>query len=329
MDFVPDPAVLSKVRPENFEETALAIFRYQSRENAVYREFLANLGKDPAGINRIRDIPFLPTEIYKTQTVLCAEMLPPLYFESSGTRGTVPGRHYVRDPAYYDFSILQAFRQFYGDPSLYCILALLPSYLERGNSSLIYMCQKLMDSSGHPKNGFYLQDTEALIQILLDNESRGQASLLIGVSFALLDLSTDYSIPLRHSILMETGGMKGRGPEITRQELHAKLRGAFGVESVHSEYGMTELLSMAYARAGGLFECPPWMRITVRDAEDPFCMLEPGHTGCLNIIDLANVHSCSFLATQDIGKMHADGRFEVLGRTDLSDVRGCNLLVAE
>ena len=293
----------------------------------MYAEFLRNLDISPAGIHRVEDIPFLPISAFKHHRVsgVCAETA--LYFESSGTTGVSVSRHEIVDPALYTDSYMRGFERMYGDPAGYCILALLPSYLERKHSSLVYMCAGLIRSSGHADSGFYLHDLQALAHILEKNARLMIPTLLIGVSFALLDLAAAFPVQFPELILMETGGMKGRREEITRAELHAILRQAFGVSNVHSEYGMTELLSQAYAKQDGLFQPAPWMRILIRDAEDPLALVSPGTTGCINVIDLANIYSCSFIATDDLGKVHYDGRFEVLGRYDTSELRGCNLMV--
>ncbi len=313
----------------DFHSLALETFRYQYRHNAVYREFCSYLGKDDAGVRQLKDIPFLPIAFFKSKEVVCGHPEKSLLFTSSGTTGSTPSRHYVADPALYERSYLRAFELFYGPVSDYCILALLPSYLERQGSSLVYMVNDLIKRSGRPESGFYLNDYNALREQLLRLEARGRKVLLIGVSFALLDFAEQYPMSLTNTLIMETGGMKGRRRELVREELHALLcKGlGLGVGAIHSEYGMTELLSQAYSRGGGMFRTPPWMQVLIRDPEDPLAYLPYGKTGGINVVDLANVYSCSFIATQDLGKMHDDHRFEVLGRFDDSDIRGCNLMV--
>ena len=312
---------------ETITQKALAVFRYQAENNAVYRRFLQYLDIAPAQVTQLTDIPFLPISVFKQHKVVSGSVDPDLVFTSSGTTGMQVSSHFVADPALYVTSYLEGFRRVYGDPSGYCILALLPSYLERSGSSLVYMCQGLIERSGHPKSGFYLHDMAQLALVLAELREKGTPTLLIGVSFALLDLGEGFPMHFPELLVMETGGMKGRREELTREALHSALCRAFGTTSIHSEYGMTELLSQAYSTGNGLFASPPWMRIFIRDPEDPMSQMGVGKTGCINVMDLANVHSCSFIATDDLGKVHADGRFEVLGRFDASDVRGCNLLV--
>ncbi len=305
----------------------MALFRYQYRNNAVYRRFCDLLGRSPAKVQRLEDIPFLPVEMFKHHQVVSA---PPPYdaeFLSSGTTGMTPSRHWVKDSAWYERALVEGFKHFYGPPQDYVILALLPSYLERKGSSLVYMARRLMQLSGRPESGFYLHDLEALRDQLVRLEALGTQTLLLGVSFALMDFAERFPVSLRHTIVMETGGMKGRRREPVREELHAYLQQRLGVPAVHSEYGMTELLSQAYSRGHGLFRTPPWMKVLIRDPEDPLDYVPPGRSGGINIIDLANVHSCAFLSVQDLGRLHPDGSFEVLGRFEGSDIRGCNLLV--
>jgi len=312
---------------KEFEEISLAVFRYQASENIVFKKYLNFLQKDIETINSIDNIPFLPIEIFKTEKVLSFFDSAELVFSSSATTDTVPGQHYVPDPTVYKDSFQKAFQLFYGDPQDYCILALLPSYLERSGSSLVYMMDKLIRSSGHQSSGFYLNDHEKLSQTLLELKIRKQKTLLIGVTFALIDFAEKFSMDFPELIVMETGGMKGRRTELVREEVHALLTTSFGVVKIHSEYGMTELLSQAYSKGEGLFTCPPWMHVMLREPNDPFSKLAWGKTGGINVVDLANLDSCSFIETQDLGKIHEDGRFEVLGRFDSSDLRGCNLMV--
>ena len=313
---------------KDFERKALEIFRFQYRNNPVYREFCRLLDRPPERVQALTDIPFMPVEFFKYHRVTST---PPPYeavFESSGTTGMTRSRHYVKSLEIYRTSFRKTFEMFYGDVSSYLILALLPSYLERNNSSLVWMMQDLI-AAARPGSGFYLYDTDALYRRLNEGMEKGEKILLFGVSFALWDFAEKYRPALKNTIVMETGGMKGRRREPVREELHAILKHYFGVESIHSEYGMTELLSQAYSRGEGLFETPPWMKVLIRDTEDPLTYLPAGKTGGINIIDLANVYSCSFLATQDLGKYRPDGHFEVLGRFDNSDIRGCNLLLLE
>ena len=318
---------LFSVTPETFADKALELFRYQAVENVVYKEFLQYLDISPISITRLEDIPFLPIELFKTKKIITGKGNTDFYFESSGTTSTINSRHYVSDKELYKESINRSFSLFFGDIKQYNILALLPSYLDRPNASLVYMCRELMNESGHPQNGFYLDDLESLQKIILSNEKQNIPTILIGVTFALLDLAEKFPMPLSKTIIMETGGMKGRREEITRAELHKILNAAFLTKNIYSEYGMTELLSQAYSKGDSVFYTPSWMKILIRDTEDPFTILPQEKTGCINIIDLANIHSCSFIATQDLGKTQANGSFEVLGRFDNSDVRGCNLMI--
>lgn len=324
-----------------FRDTALEVFRFQAAANHVYREFIHGIGVDPTKVSELEQIPFLPVEFFRTHRVLCepgesggtsGPGEPALVFESSGTTGVEPSRHHVSDPLLYRESFTKGFTGFYGDPGQFCILALLPSYLERSDSSLVYMMDRLIAMSGHPESGFYLDQLEELAG-MLDRRNRDRhPTLLLGVSFALLDLAEQHPMELGdHIIVMETGGMKGRRREMIRSELHGILCNAFGTRSIHSEYGMTELLSQAYSSGAGLFRCPPWMRVVIRDPNDPLTILRrsPGTiSGGINIIDLANLYSCSFIATGDLGVLYPDGSFEVRGRFDHADVRGCNLMVS-
>ena len=313
---------------DTFRELALKVFHFQAEANKVYRKYLQVLGTDPSHIREPEQIPFLPVEFFRTHRILSGSMEPDLVFESSGTSHMSPARHYVADGALYRQSFTEGFQGFYGHPDQYCILALLPSYLERHGSSLVYMMDHLIRSSEHPESGFYLHDMDQLAEVLHRRNRDQHPTLLLGVSFALLDLAEKYPLELgEHITVMETGGMKGKRKELVRSELHAILQQAFGIPGVHSEYGMTELLSQGYSTGGGIFEAPPWMRVMVRDVNDPLSLVEPGQVGGLNIIDLANLYSCSFIATGDLGKVQEGGSFEVLGRFDHADVRGCNLLV--
>ena len=306
---------------------ALRLFQFQFEQNPLYHDYCRALGRTPDTVRRLEDIPFLPISFFKSHRIATTRFEHQALFESSGTTGTIASRHYVRETGLYERSFTEAFRLFYGDVRDYCILGLLPSYLERGQSSLVYMVDRLIRDSGHPESGFYLHDRQKLNDTLHRLEAAGQKTLLIGVTYALLYFSADWPQQLRHTIVMETGGMKGRGRELTRAELHAALRAGFGVDEIHAEYGMTELLSQAYA-IDGRFQTPPWMQIQLRDETDPFDLLprRAGVSGGMNIIDLANIYSCAFIATEDIGRWLDDGCFEVLGRMDHSDIRGCSLL---
>ena len=311
-----------------FRAAALEVFNYQVNHCPVYRDYLVALKTDPSQITEIEEIPFLPIEFFRTHAVIEDGKKAQVVFESSGITETTPSRHHVSDAGLYRESFLRNFYAFCGSPEDLCILALLPSYLERKASSLVYMMDQLIRWSKHADSGFYLDQLDQLSTILQKRNNDGQPTLLFGVSFALLDLAEQYPMPLwNHIRVMETGGMKGRRQEMVRSELHQQLKSAFELDAVHSEYGMTELLSQAYSESDGLFEAPPWMKVLIRDPNDPLDLLPPGRSGGINIIDLANVHSCSFIATGDLGKVHEDDSFEVLGRYDHSDIRGCNLLV--
>jgi len=320
--------VFRNLSPDSFNELALEIFCYQVKENMLYRNYVSHLGLIINNITDYRKIPFLPIGFYKRHRVVSGSFDEDIIFESSGTGGMQAARHYVKDAGLYEASFMNAFRHFYGEPKQYRFLALLPSYLERDGSSLVYMARQLIEEGGHEESGFFLDEHDALAERLELLSSKGMKAILLGVSFALIDFAENYGFPLAQNIIvMETGGMKGRKEELTRDELHQHLKKAFQLKSIHSEYGMTELLSQAYSMGGGRFKAPPWMKVLIRDVQDPFNILPAGKTGALNIIDLANIHSCSFIETQDLGMMHADGSFEVLGRTDHSDIRGCSLLL--
>jgi len=311
--------------PLDFYTRALGIFEYQYSENALYQDFVDSLHVIPGRINALTQIPFLPVSFFKETAVQTTRFIPEIIFESSGTTGVTPSRHYVKDVGLYRESFVKGFESFYGNPGNYCILALLPSYLERKNSSLVYMADELIRLSCHADSGFYLYDLEKLHQVILRLEKNKQPAILLGVSFALLDFAEKYSMQLSSTIVMETGGMKGRREEITRQELHGVLTKKFGVQVIHSEYGMTELLSQAYSSGEGIYRPVPWMKMLVREEDDPLSLQESGE-GLLNIIDLANRDSCAFIATDDVVRLLPDGSFEVLGRMDNSDIRGCSLL---
>jgi hypothetical protein len=319
-------------RGQNFLSLALEVFAYQYAHNTVYRQYCDLLGRRPGEVSHLLQLPFLPISFFKSHRIQTTSFEPETVFESSGTTQHAVSRHEVKDTALYEQSFTAAFEKQYGPARNWCILGLLPNYLERGQSSLVWMVNSLIARSGHPLGGFYLHDVDRLHKTLLHNEILQQPTLLIGVTYALLDFAAAYPMQLQHTTLMETGGMKGRRTELTRAEVHQQLQQALGVAQVHSEYGMTELLSQAYASADGLFACPPWMKVVLRSEDDPFDLTAAVHTGqkpatgAINIIDLANLYSCSFIATDDSGRLHADGRFEVLGRLDNSDIRGCSLM---
>jgi len=314
---------------EEFRQIALEVFQFQATNNSVYAEYIKLLNVDVSKIDAIHKIPFLPIEFFKSHKVVSSQEEAKAIFTSSGTTGNLTSRHYVPDLGIYEESFTKGFEAFYGPVSEYCILALLPSYLEREGSSLIYMMEKLIKDSGHAKSGFYLNNHDELIANLAELKSQNQKVLLLGVSFALLELAENHQLDLGEFIVMETGGMKGRRKEMTREELHAIFTSRLGVKKIHSEYGMTELLSQGYSKGDSLFKTPAWMKILIRDAYDPFSYEKNGRSGGVNVIDLANLYSCAFIETQDLGKVHADGKFEILGRFDNSDIRGCNLLVSE
>ena len=312
-----------------FETTALEIFRLQAAECPVYREYLRLLGADAGNISDIFSVPFMPVSFFRDHNVFTGAGAPERVFTSSGTAGMRLSRHAVRDLSLYDESLEHTFRHFYGEPSGYAIMGLLPSYLEREGLSLIYMVNRLMTLSGNSYGGFFLDDHKALMKSVDRARLQGVRVLLIGVTFALLDMAESHPADLSDAIIMETGGMKGRRREMIRDEVHEILREAFGVTSVHSEYGMTELLSQAYSDGEGLFRSPPWMKVLIRDSHDPTAHGDAaGTAGGISVIDLANIWSCSFIATADLGRMHEDGLFEVQGRFDEADLRGCNLLVS-
>ena len=320
--------VFSINNSEDFDQVTLQIFRHQAKNCNVYRQFISGLRIDADKITSVEQIPFLPIEFFKSHRILSTDAAVQLAFTSSGTTGMVTSRHLVSDKTWYEDSFRHAFQLFYGDIRDYTVLALLPSYLERESSSLIYMVDDLIKQSQDSDSGFFLYNHDELYQQLKKQQAAKGPTLLIGVTFGLLDFIETYQINFPELIVMETGGMKGRRKEMIREELHDTLCKGFGVSHIHSEYGMTELLSQAYSKGDGVFECPPWMKIIIRDTNDPISTLAKGKTGGINVIDLANINSCSFIATQDLGKINTDGAFEVLGRFDQSDIRGCNLLIA-
>ena len=313
---------------KDFLSHSLDTFQFQHANNPVYRDFCDYLKADPKTIDSLDKIPFLPIAFFKSKNVVSSPKEPEITFTSSGTTGSLTSKHLVTDLSIYEESYLKGFRLFYGDITEYCVIALLPSYLERQGSSLIYMAEDLIKKSNHPDSGFFLNDYDALFSLLKELQGKGTKTLIIGVSFALLEFTERYQLHLnQNTVVMETGGMKGRRKEMIRQELHQLLKMGFGVPKIHSEYGMTELLSQAYSKGDGIFDCPPWMKILIRDTEDPLKIQENGKTGGINVIDLANINSCSFIATQDLGKIHTNGSFEIIGRFDNSDIRGCNLML--
>lgn len=312
---------------KQFDKMALKVFRFQYENNLVYREFCDFLKTDVQKVKTIQQIPFLPIQFFKSHEVVSNSNPIQTIFTSSGTTGMVTSKHLVTDVSIYEESYRKAFSQFYGNIEDYVVLALLPSYLEREGSSLIHMVDDLIQLSKHPESGFYLHNYDELIEKIIQLDQSGQNVILIGVTYALLDLIEKQSFQLENTIIMETGGMKGKRKEMIREELHQKLCNGFGVKSIHSEYGMTELLSQAYSLGDGIFECPSWMQISIRDTEDALSYIREGKTGGINVIDLANINSCSFIATQDLGKKYSNGSFEVVGRFDHSDIRGCNLMV--
>jgi len=312
---------------KQFEKIALKTFRYQYENNLVYQEFCDLLHTNVQKVKTLQQIPFLPIQFFKSHTVVSNNEAPQAIFTSSGTTGMTTSQHLVTDVSLYEESYRRGFSQFYGNIENYVVLALLPSYLEREGSSLIYMVEDLIQLSNQPESGFYLNNHDELIEKLIELDSQGQNVILIGVTYALLDLIEKRKFQLQNTIIMETGGMKGKRKEMIREELHQQLCAGFGVASIHSEYGMTELLSQAYSLGEGIFECPSWMQILIRDTEDALSYITNGKTGGINVIDLANRNSCAFIATQDLGKKYANGTFEVLGRFDNSDIRGCNLMV--
>ncbi|MBU8892713.1 MAG: acyltransferase [Bacteroidales bacterium] len=312
-----------------FHDVAIKIFNHQAENNPVYKEYISHLGINISQVNSVNKIPFLPIEFFKTRKVITGGEKVTKTFFSSGTSGMERSCHYITDISVYEKSFTKAFENQYGNIKNYCILALLPGYLENESSSLVYMIDDLIKKSDNNQSGFYLNNTGDLIQKLKSCKEHGNRIILIGVSYALIDLAEKIHFSIPEAIIMETGGMKGKRKELTKKELHGFLSTKFGVKTIHSEYGMTELLSQAYSTGGGKFYTPPWMKILVRDTYDPFCFPGKEKSGGINIIDLANINSCSFIETQDLGIVNSDNSFEVLGRFDLCDIRGCNLLVPE
>lgn len=319
---------ISQINAGNFEDIALSLFQYQYQNNKVYQSYVDALHIQPNTIHTIEAIPFLPISFFKTHEVVTGDRhvsTSTLLFESSGTSQTINSKHFVFQPEVYEASFFNGFQQFFGKPEDYIFLALLPSYLERSNSSLVYMVSKLMERSNHPANGFYLNEWSVLTEKLQQMKQSDRKILLIGVTFALLDFADAFPMNLEHVMVMETGGMKGRKEEWTRNQVHDFLQEKWHLNNVVSEYGMTELLSQAYAINDGVFHCSSTMKVLVRDVNDPLTTMRVGF-GCLNIIDLANVDSCAFIATEDVGIVQEDGSFMVLGRMDNAALRGCSLM---
>lgn len=313
---------------EQFNRLCLDVFKHQFEHIGIYREFAQYLRKSPDQVNHYTEIPFLPIELFKSHQIMSAQNLPEIVFKSSGTTGMDRSQHFVADIQLYEESFMKAFELFYGPVQDFVILALLPSYVENGDSSLVYMADQLIQLSQQKESGFYLNNYDKLTEQIQLLKTSSKKIILLGVSYALLDITEMGQIDFPELIVMETGGMKGRRKEMVREELHEYLRAGFGVDKIHSEYGMTELLSQAYSRGDGVFQYPPWMKILIRDTNDPLSLMPEGKSGAINVIDLANYHSASFIATQDLGKIIGKNQFEILGRFDHSDVRGCNLLIA-
>lgn len=305
-----------------FDAAALDVFRRQAAECPPYREYLRHIGVRPERVDDLRQIPFLPIGLFKTHDIYCGGTAPEAVFTSSATSGMTPSRHPMRSLSLYEQAFRTAFRTFYGAPSRWSLYALLPNYLRRKGSSLVYMADRLLSDCG--SGGFYLDDYDALLR---DMDADPKPKILLGVSYALWDLAERYAPKLRNTVVMETGGMKGYREELPKAEFHRILCEAFGVDAIHSEYGMAELTSQAYSAGGNRFRCPAWMRVLARDVNDPFDLLPPGTRGGLNIVDLANYWSCAFIQTEDAGRVDADGSFVIEGRIDHAEIRGCNLLV--
>lgn len=315
---------------QNFEEKCLEVFAYQYKNNLVYQQWVNLLKLNPDKVNSPDQIPFLPIEFFKKfEIVTQAINSDTVKFTSSGTSGQSFSTHYVNDISVYEHSFLAGFKLTYDEPSNYCILALLPNYLQRGGSSLVYMCHRLIEESKHPLSGFFLNNINELKNTIELLKKQKQKTILIGVSYALMDLCDSGANLTSDFTVMETGGMKGTRKELLKEELHLYLKKGFGIESIHSEYGMTELLSQAYSKEQGLFEAPPWMRFYTREVDDPLKIRTDHKTGGINVIDLANINSCAFIATKDLGRIRPDNKLELMGRYDHSDVRGCNLMMGD
>jgi phenylacetate-coenzyme A ligase PaaK-like adenylate-forming protein len=310
-----------------FNRSAIEVFQFQYNNNAIYRHYCELLHTNAEAISHYRQIPFLPVGFFRSHEIKSTVKETGIIFSSSGTTGESQSLHYITDVSVYEQSFSKSFRRFYGDISDYCVLALLPSYLERTGSSLVFMAEKLIASSGHPDSGFYLYDFGKLYEKLIRLKQSHQKTILLGVTYALLDFASEFPLDFPDLIVMETGGMKGRRREMIREEVHELLCKGFGLKQIHSEYGMTELLSQAYSSGNGIYKTPPWMKVLIRDSNDPLSLVGDNITGGINVIDLANLYSCAFIAVQDLGKTSPDGTFEVLGRFDQSQMRGCNLMV--
>jgi len=321
--------IFKNLSEPEFESLSLEIFRYQYENNLVYKEYVNTIGIDVASISTIKEIPFLPIAFFKSHRIICEDNgVIEQMFRSSTTTNGIPSNHFVKDSSLYEHSFRKGFELFYGDAKQYSLLALLPSYLEKGDSSLVYMVDKLIADSQNADSGFYMHNYKDLANKLRQNEKNSQKTFLIGVTYALLKLAEEYPMDLKNTIVMETGGMKGRREELAKAEVHKILSTAFNVANIHSEYGMTELLSQGYSKGKGVFSSVPWMKILIRDIYDPFRVGLINETGAINIIDLANIHSCSFIATDDVGIISPSGDFEVAGRLDSSDIRGCNIMAS-
>jgi len=319
------------IRSKNdFDKVVIDIFHYQYEQNLVYHNYVNALNVKLGSVKSVSNIPFLPISFFKSHEIICGNTkeYDKVFFSSTTTSG-IPSKHFVKDVKVYEQSFRKAFQYFYGDIKEYCVLALLPSYLEREGSSLVYMAEDLIRQSENSNSGFYLNDYTKLVETITMLEKKGQKILLLGVTYALLKLAEEYPMPLKHTIIMETGGMKGKREELPKQQVHEFLKKAFKLDVIHSEYGMTELLSQGYSKGNGLFNAPAWMKIGVRDLYDPMNVSFEHGKGAINIIDLANINSCSFIATDDMGLLNTDGSFEVSGRIDYSDIRGCNLMAEE
>ena len=321
-------SAIFNIKNENeFFNLTLQVFKFQFEYNPLYRSFCDLLYTTPSDVKDLKDIPFLPIGFFKSHKVLSSHCTEQIVFLSSGTTGQTTSKHFVSDLELYETSFFKGFQNFYGPVEDYVVLGLLPSYLEREGSSLVYMVDQLIKTSTHAESGFYLDDLDALAKTIISLENQQKKTILIGVSFALLNLIEKHLFQLKYTIVMETGGMKGKRKEMIRKELHHLLKKGFGVQDIHSEYGMTELLSQAYSTGQGVFKTPPWMKVLTRESNDELTIQKAGKSGGVNIIDLANLNSCSFIATQDLGKVYNDGSFEIIGRFDQSDIRGCNLMV--
>ena len=316
---------------QNFDKKSIAFFQHQIKNNVFYKKYIDAIFANTKPISEIGDIPFLPIQFFKNEKIITNQIekinaqKEEIVFESSGTTSQIKSKHFIQDIDVYKMSFMQCFRQFYGNIEDYCIMGLLPSYLERSHSSLVYMVRVLIEKSKHPLSNFYLYNTDELFDNLRNTEASNQKTILFGVSYALLDFAEKYAIDFRNTIVIETGGMKGRREEMIREEVHALLQKSFNTKDIHAEYGMTELLSQAYSNGKGIYSCPPWMKVLVRDINDPFQISKKGK-GVLNVIDLANIHSCCFIATDDVGEVFEDGSFLVNGRLDNSELRGCSLM---